>query len=423
MAADITSASSAPKKSARSDEEMISLRLRGVSAAGEGVEAVKFKGIQKSFKFYELRVKGLIMKTYPIPMVPGPVKAHPSVLEAYRVDYGSADLEKEYVELYTQTETNLKRILQTQSAVVIFLGEGMMALWGALKSCLLPGDRVLAVGTGVYGYGIGDMAASIGAEVRRVGLPYDQTLSDLAAVEGAVTEFKPKMITVVHCETPSGTLNPIDGLGRLKQEMGVPLLYVDAVSSIGGAPVLPDEWNIDLCLGGAQKCLSALPDTCFLSVSEKAWEVIDQVNYVGYDAVKPFKTAVEKHYFPYTPGWQATAGLNAGAEAVLQEGIEACFRRHAEAAAYCRQRLVEIGYSLYPAPGAVPSPTVTAVQLPEGVAWSEFDRRLRSHGLAVGGSYGPIAGKVFRLGHMGTQADRVLVKQALEILEKEWPAS
>ncbi len=158
-------------------------------------------------------------------------------------------------------------------------------------------------------------------------------------------------------------------------------------------------------------------------MSEKAWEVIDQVNYVGYDAVKPFKRAVEKHYFPYTPGWQATAGLNAGTEAILQEGIEACFRRHAEAAAYCRQRLVEIGYSLYPAPGAVPSPTVTAVQLPEGILWSEFDRRLRSHGLAVGGSYGPIAGKVFRLGHMGTQADRVLVKQALEILEKEWPAS
>ena len=77
------------------------------------------------------------MKTYPIPMVPGPVKAHPAVLEAYRVDYGSADLEKEYVELYTQTETNLKRILNTRSTVVIQSGEGMLALWGALKSCIV----------------------------------------------------------------------------------------------------------------------------------------------------------------------------------------------------------------------------------------------------------------------------------------------
>jgi aspartate aminotransferase-like enzyme len=360
------------------------------------------------------------MKTYPIPMVPGPVKAHPAVLEAYRVDYGSADLEKEYVELYTQTETNLKAILKTKNSVVIFLGEGMMALWGALKSCLVPGDRVLAIGTGVYGYGIGEMAAAVGAEVRTVGLPYNKTLSDLAEIKKAIAGFKPKMITVVHCETPSGTLNPIDGLGRLKQAMGVPLLYVDAVSSIGGAPVLPDEWHIDLCLGGSQKCLSALPDTCFLSVSARAWEIVDRVNYVGYDAIKPFKTAVEKHYFPYTPGWQATAGLNAGAEAILKEGLEACFERHTDVAAYCRKRLVEIGYILFPAPGAVQAPTVTAVNVPDGIAWSEFDQRLRRHGLVVGGSYGPIAGKVFRLGHMGTQADMGLVQQALGVLEKEF---
>jgi aspartate aminotransferase-like enzyme len=360
------------------------------------------------------------MKTYPIPMVPGPVKAHPAVLEAYRVDYGSADLEKEYVELYTQTETNLKAILKTQSSVVIFLGEGMMALWGALKSCLAPGDRVLAIGTGVYGYGIGDMAATVGAKVRTVGLPYNETIADLSEVKKAMAEFKPKMITVVHCETPSGTLNPIDGLGRLKQEMGVPLLYVDAVSSVGGAPVLPDEWHIDLCLGGSQKCLSALPDTCFLSVSASAWEIIEQVNYVGYDAIKPFKTAVEKHYFPYTPSWQATAGLNAGTEAILKEGLDACFKRHAEVAAFCRQRLVEIGYTLFPAPNAVPSPTVTAANVPEGIMWADFDARLRKHGLVAGGSYGPVAGKVFRLGHMGTQADMGLIQKALDVLAKEF---
>ncbi len=361
------------------------------------------------------------MQIYPIPMVPGPVRVHPVVLEAYRVDFGSADLESEYLELYTRTEANLKAILQTERSVVIFLGEGMMALWGALKSCLRPGDRVLAIGTGVYGYGIGEMAAAVGAEVRTVGLPYNETLADLAVVEKAIAEFKPKMITVVHCETPSGTLNPIEGLGRLKRAMGVPLLYVDAVSSIGGAPVLPDAWEVDLCLGGAQKCLSALPDTCFLAVSTAAWEIIEQVNYAGYDAIKPFRAAVEKRYFPYTPGWQATAGLNAGAEAILREGLAACFRRHADVAAFCRQRLVEIGYPLFPAPDAVPAPTVTAAHVPETISWAEFDSRLRAHGLVVGGSYGPIAGKVFRLGHMGTQADMGLMSQALDVLEKEFP--
>ena len=359
------------------------------------------------------------MKTYPIPMVPGPVKAHPAVLEAYRVDYGSADLEKEYVELYTQTETNLKRILNTRSTVVIQSGEGMLVLWGALKSCIKPGDRVLAIATGIFGHGIGDMAAAVGAEVRKVNLPDNATLSDLSECERAISEFKPKMITVVHCETPSGTLNPIDGLGRLKKKHGVPLLYVDAVSSIGGAPVLPDDWHIDLCLGGAQKCLSALPDTCFLCVSDRAWEVVDEVNYVGYDAIKPFRTAVADHYFPYTPNWQGTAGLNAGAEAVLKEGLENCFKRHSDVAALCREGLRALGYALFPAPDAVCSPTVTAVNLPAGIAWQEFDGRLRRSGLVVGGSYGERAGHVFRLGHMGTQADMGLVRQALDVLEKE----
>jgi aspartate aminotransferase-like enzyme len=363
------------------------------------------------------------MKTYPIPMVPGPVRAHPGVLEAYRTDYGSADIETEFVELYLKTEAHLRRIMQTRNSVVILQGEGMMALWGALKSAIAPGDRVLAVATGVFGDGIGDMAAAIGAEVRKVSLPYDETLADLAACERAVAEFRPKMITAVHCETPSGTLNPLAGLGRLKAEAGVPLFYVDAVASIGGAPVPTDAWGIDLCLGGGQKCLAALPDVCFLSVSDRAWEAIAAVDYRGYDALKPFRSAAAEHYFPYTPCWHSTAALNAAAEALLREGLENCWARHATVAEYCRERLEALGYALFPAAGAVPSPTVTAVKLPEGVAWRDFDARLRRRGLVVGGSWGPMAGRIFRLGHMGTQADLRLVKQALDVLEAEAPGA
>ena len=89
------------------------------------------------------------METYPIPMVPGPVKAPGPVLAAYQTNYGSADLEQEYLDLYQRTAANLQRIMATRNSVVIMSGEGMIALWGALKSCILPGDRVLAVATGV----------------------------------------------------------------------------------------------------------------------------------------------------------------------------------------------------------------------------------------------------------------------------------
>lgn len=113
------------------------------------------------------------MKTYPIPMVPGPVKVPAEILRAYLTDYGSADLEPDYLELYRQTEVNLQKILATRNSVVMMTGEGMLALWGALKSCIVPGDRVLVIGTGVFGLGTADMARAIGAEVRTVSFEYD----------------------------------------------------------------------------------------------------------------------------------------------------------------------------------------------------------------------------------------------------------
>lgn len=358
------------------------------------------------------------MRTYPIPMVPGPVKVAKEVLEAYQINYGSADMESEFLELYNRTEANLKTILSTQSQVVIQSGEGMLALWGALKSCLAAGDRVLSIATGVFGDGIGDMAASIGAEVHKISLPFNETISDLNPVQAAIEDFNPKMVTVVHCETPSGTLNPIAELGQIKKEHGVPLLYVDAVSSIGGAPVLTDEWHIDLCLGGSQKCLSSLPDMAFLSVSNAAWEIIDQVDYQGYSALKPFRTAQANHYFPCTPNWHGVAGLNAGAELILKEGLADSFSRHEKVAQVCRKQIEEMGLSLFPAPDAIAAPTVTAVNVPQGITWSEFDAKLRAEGLVVAGSYGPMTDKVFRLGHMGTQADMDLVSRALDAIKK-----
>ncbi len=356
------------------------------------------------------------MKTYPIPMVPGPVVVPDAIRQVYLETYGSGDLETEFVELYTRTQRRLKTIFGTRDDIVIMSGEGMLALWSALKSCLVPGDRVLAVATGVFGYGIGEMAQSMGADVKMVGFSYDETINDMARIEAAIAEFKPRMISAVHCETPSGTLNPLEELGRLKNAYRIPLFYVDAVSSAGGVPVLADDWHIDLCLGGSQKCLSAPPDMSFLSVSPRAWEIVEAVGYVGYDALKPFHQAVEKCFFPYTPSWQGVAALHAAAGLLLDEGMEACFNRHDAVARFCRQRLLEMGIDLFPVPGAVPSPTVTAAKIPQGFTWKTWDRRLREKGLVAAGSYGPLAEKVFRLGHMGTQSDQQLVKQALEVI-------
>lgn len=358
------------------------------------------------------------MQSYPIPMVPGPVSVPDEILHAWQENYGSGDLESEFLELYNQTEANLQKILQTKNQVAIQTGEGMLALWGALKSCIRPGDRVLSIATGVFGYGIAQMAESIGAHVETIGLAYNQTIADWNEIERAIVEFDPKMITVVHCETPSGTLNPLERLGGLKRRHSVPLLYADVVASLGGAPVLADGWSIDLALGGTQKCLSAPANMAFVAISEQAWEIIHDVDYVGYDALKPFKTAQEEFYFPYTPYWHGMAALKTATDLFLQEGLEESFSRHAKVANHCRNELESTGLRLYPSKNAIPSPTVTAVYVPEGIAWEDLDARFREHGLVVAGSYGPLSGQVFRLGHMGSQAQVELVDRAMSVVRR-----
>ena len=113
------------------------------------------------------------MQTYEIPLVPGPTAVCQEVLAAYHVDYGSADLEPEFLKLYADAQSKLQQIMDTKNQMALMSGEGMVALWGALKSAVQPGDKVLAIATGVFGYGIGDKARAVGAEVETVGFEYD----------------------------------------------------------------------------------------------------------------------------------------------------------------------------------------------------------------------------------------------------------
>lgn len=350
----------------------------------------------------------------PIPMVPGPVTVPRSILDAMSRDYGSGQIEPDFLALYHATGRLLAKLMATRNDVVIMTGEGMLALWSGLKSCLAPGDRVLSLVTGVFGEGIGDMAASFGCEVRKVAFAFNETIHEMDRIEAAIRDFKPHMITAVHCETPSGTLNPIAGLGELKHRYGVPLLYVDAVASLGGVAVEADAWGVDLLLGGSQKCLSAPPSISFLGVSEAAWERAAQIGYQGYDALLPWRTVQQDGRCPYTPYWHGVAALHTAAQAIIEEGIHAVFARHESVGAACRHGLEQLGVELWVAPGSRPSPTVTAALVPRNTTWPVWQAALRRRGLVVAGSFGPMVGQVFRLGHMGSQAQLSLVEEAVE---------
>lgn len=355
------------------------------------------------------------MQKYRIPLVPGPVAIPDNVLEAYNFDYASADLEEEFFQLYSECEFGLQQLLETRNDIAILSGEGMIALWGALKSVVLPGDRVLAVATGVFGYGIGDMARQIGAQVEVVGFGHDAVV-DADLVREVAQEFQPQLITAVHCETPSGTLNPLDEVGTIAQEVDA-LFYVDAVASAGGVPVKVDENHVDLGLVGSQKALSLMPDLSMVSISARAWERIGRVNYAGYDALLPFRTAWGNRYMPYTHNWHAMAGLKVALEDLAAEGLDDVYRRHEDVMLACHTRLEGMGVRLYPADRSFASPTCTAAYVPDTWPWPVLNDALRAEGLAVGGSYGPLAGVVFRIGHMGSQANMELVHRGMDVLE------
>ena len=353
-----------------------------------------------------------------VPMEPGPVSMAPEVGYAAGADYGNGNLDDDYRILYKDTSEKLSLLMGTENDVVLMTGEAMLALWAGLKNTIKPGDKVVSVITGVFADGIAEMAESLGADVTCVRQPYETTIDSLSEIEKVLEEVKPLMVTAVHCDTPSGTLNPLEGLGKLKKELGIPLFYVDAVASLGGASVEVDKWNIDLLVCGAQKCLSATPGECFMSVSSSAWDIINKVGYQGYDELLPYQNIDEKEKFPYTPHWHGVAALNKAVSMLFDEGLENVFTRHEKAASFCRNEFLKRGYSLFPLEKAVKSPTVTSVKVPSGIDGKDLVKKLRKEGLSCAGGLANLSGKIFRFGHMGNQADISLIEKAFEILDR-----
>lgn len=175
-------------------------------------------------------------KTYKIGLVPGPTHVLPEIAEFYTIDYASPDLEDDFFQLYQQTQKKLAKLLNCDENVVIMSGEAMVVLWGSMKSVLKQKQKVLAISTGVFGYGFGKMAEDLGAEVKIIEYGYNQIVEDFETIEKIATEFQPHLITLVHCETPSGTLNPLKPIGDIAKKVNA-LFYVDFVASAFGVDV------------------------------------------------------------------------------------------------------------------------------------------------------------------------------------------
>lgn len=346
----------------------------------------------------------------------------PQVLEAYSYSGPPKEFSEEFYQTYGCVQSTLGTILNLQGrgTVIVASGEAMLALWGALKSVCTSESRVLCVSNGIYGLGFQEMAQSIGVSAAEViGTQYtDFTEAFFGEVERRMGEFRPTVVTMCHCETPSGSLNPLEEIGRLVAKRDDCLLLVDCVSSAFGVPIDMAKMGIDVCLIGSQKVLGLLPDLSIVGVTDKAWTAIERVNYKGYDALRPWRDAPHHHPFPYTHNSRAINALAIALRLFEQEGLEAVYARHAHVAQYCRQRVTELGLSLFPKESNHRSPTVTCICVPEGWEWNDLNYALRQRGVQFSGNMADLKNKVFRIGHMGTQCDKQKVKEALDILEE-----
>jgi aspartate aminotransferase-like enzyme len=350
-------------------------------------------------------------------LIPGPSAMPDNVRAAYSASLGSPDTDPAFWDDYLALERALQSLLRTTNSIAIQSGEGMVALWGALRSTIRAGDTVVCAVNGVFGDGFAFMARGMGANVVVVESDWRHPVN-VEQLSAAIKTHDPKLVTIVHCETPSGMLNSLEGIGAaVSAHTTDGLLLVDFVSSACGAPLDVDALQIDLGLLAPQKVLSGPAALGMTSISDKAWKRINAIGYVGYDALQPFYRVAETEprLMPYTHNWHAVrATLQACRNILDHGGLEQSWSRHAEVAQFCRDLVRnELKLSLYIENDAVAATTVTAVELPASVSWAALNRELCANSVFVGGSYGPLYGKVFRLGHMGTQADKALVARAV----------
>ena len=314
----------------------------------------------------------------------------------------------------------LKKVFKTMTGTPFLFPSSGTGCWeAALTNCLSPGDMVLIARFGQFSHLWADMCHRLGFEVQVLecewgeGAPLDRYQAALAAD----TQHRIKAVLATHTETATGVTSDIAGIRRAMDAAGHPaFLFVDAVSSLGSIDFRMDEWKVDVCVSGSQKGLmlpAGLGVTC---ISEKALEARRTTSrqprcYFDYiDMLNQNKNG----YFPYTPALPMLYGLKESLAIIDEEGLENIFRRHAYLAGGVRAAIQQ-GWKLGVCAKKPEwySDTVSAIVVPEGFdAAKVIDRAFRRYNLSLGAGLSKLAGKVFRIGHLG-DCNELMLMQAL----------
>ena len=335
----------------------------------------------------------------------GPVAASPRVLAAL----GSPIVyhyDPVFLQRFRDTGDKLKRVFLTKNDVVLMQGEAILGLEAAGRGLVHPGSKVLNLVQGVFGKGMGYWLSDFGAELHELEVGYNDAVEPAAVATFLDAHPGIELITIVHSETPSGTFTDLAPIGQLARERGI-LTLVDCVSSLGGMELRTDEWGLDVCVAGAQKCLGGPPGMTLMTVSAEAWKRIEanpNAPRASYLSMLDWKEQwLEGDRFPFTPSVTDLYGVEAAVDELLDEGLEHSIERHARSAAACRAGVRAMELELWPRSDEIAADCVTAIAVPEGLT----DTQVRAHcreryGVMLSSGQG--AGNLVRIGHMGQSA-------------------
>ncbi len=339
----------------------------------------------------------------------GPTMASPRVLAALGSPI-TYDYDPVFLERFRALERKLAEIYRTQNDVVLMQGEAVLGLEAAARALVRPGDTAINCVSGVYGKWFGLWLKEYGAELVEVEVPYNDAVGP-ADLERAFAEHpEARLVAFVHSETPSGTLNPAAELGRIAKERGA-LVIADVVSSLGGEELCPDDWGLDVCVAGPQKCLAGPSGMSLMTVSDAAWDAIranpraPRGSFLSLLDWKERWIDGGREAFPYTPSVSDVHGVDAACDEVIELGLDGSIALHRRSARATRAGIRAMGLDLWARSEAIAASCVTAVSTPEGVDTLGLLAHIRErYGVMLSPGYGELKERLVRIGHMGPAA-------------------
>ncbi len=354
-------------------------------------------------------------------MTPGPVEVSPRVLQALSRPQIYHYYEN-FVDFFAEATQKMRKIYQTKNDVLILQGEGVLGLEIAVVNTVNPGEKVLVLDSGPFGKWFSFYVENAKGKPVMLSCENNDAIDPKRLKEVLDSEKDIKAMTVVHCETPSGTLNPIKELCPIARKKGI-LTIVDAVASLGGVDVRPDDWGIDICCGASQKAISSAPGLTMMSISRRAWEAVDEKKEPiknSYISLIDYRdTWIKSRRFPFTPFVSEMYGLAEAADELLEEGLQNSFKRHAFVAEECRKGIEKLGLKLWPKRREICSNTVTAFEIPQPYTDPQIVNIMaEKYGVLIGGGFRETKGRLLRIGHMGYQASITNILTTLAAMER-----